>query len=63
METKSVVITENFLSQQSHQETNEPIVDLRVGDVVELREDGIYFTRKINLLETANLESTFSLFK
>lgn len=63
METKSVIVTENFLSQQSNQETNEPIVDLRVGDVVELREDGIYFTRKINMPKTANLESTFSLFK
>ncbi len=63
METKSVVVTENFLSQQCHEETNEPIVDLRVGDVVELREDGIYFSRKINLWETCDLESTFSKFK
>jgi len=63
MKTKLVVITENFLSQQSDKETNQRIVDLRVGDLVELKEDGIYFTRKINLSKNVDLEKTFSDFK
>jgi len=48
MEREIITLKTDFLSRQSNSK-GEPVVDLKAGDIVELREDGIYFTRKINL--------------
>ena len=49
----------------SHQNINKkPVVELYIGDVVELRNDGIYFTRKIQLFNHDNKrESVFNNIK
>lgn len=46
MESKKVKINKTIMSQQLNEDGN-PIVSLIDGDIVELKEDGIYLTRKI----------------
>ena len=46
MESKKVRINKTIMSQQLN-EDGSPVVSLIDGDVVELKEDGIYLTRKI----------------
>ena len=61
---ETIVMLKDLTSQQFEKESKEPFVNLKVGDTVELREDGIYFTRKVNLgSEIANLESSFNEIK
>lgn len=56
---KATILTE-VNSQQLDSKGN-PIVGLIKGDELELREDGIYFTRKIILPEGANLTRVFNV--
>ena len=64
MKKETIVITKDWVSQQWHKDKKEPLVHLMVGDVVELREDGIYFTRKVSLgNELSPLEPSFNQFK
>lgn len=61
---ETIVMLKDLTSQQFEKESKEPFVNLKTGDIVELREDGIYFKRKVNLgSETANLESCFNEIK
>ena len=46
MESKKVRINKTITSQQVSEDGN-PIISLIDGDVVELKEDGIYLTRRI----------------
>lgn len=45
----SIKIKKPIKSQQADYKTGELLIDLKEGDDVELREDGIYFTRRITL--------------
>lgn len=61
MRQEKIIITKSIQSQQSDK-TGKPIVDLIIGDIVEKREDGIFFTRKINTIShhpDVNLSSIF----
>lgn len=59
---KGIKIKKDIQSQQI-EVPNKPFVDLKAGDIVELKKDGIYFTRKINLpSKKANLKSVFENF-
>lgn len=57
-------MNKKIISQQLNEEFN-PIVDLIDGDIVELKEDGIYFTRKIGISEMPieNKERLLNIFK
>lgn len=63
MSSSKITIVQSIQSQQI-EAPNKPIVDLEEGDIVELRDDGIYFTRKIDMpYPEANLHSVFDAIK
>jgi hypothetical protein len=63
MADTSIHITREIQSQQADS-AGQLIVDLRIGDIVELRECGIYFTRKIDGLgEQASIKTVFEELK
>lgn len=43
-----VIIVKDSITSQQTNSLDKPIIDLIKGDVVEDREDGIYFTRKLD---------------
>lgn len=45
-----IKIKKNIQSQQYDEDGN-CVIDLRKDDIVELKEDGIYFTRKIKVVQ------------
>lgn len=57
--SKKLNVLKAIVSQQLDSNGN-PIVNLSYGDEVELRNDGIYFTRKINTPIGSDLESVFN---
>ncbi|HVA98960.1 MAG TPA: hypothetical protein VNG53_08700 [Bacteroidia bacterium] len=56
--SKIINIVKPIQSQQ-HDANGSILIHLIVGDVIKLKQDGIYITRKINLCEGYNLQSTF----
>lgn len=59
---KTINMVKSFESQQRG--TNlKPCIDLMAGDIVELKHDGMYFTRKINLLQEHDFKVTFDAIK
>lgn len=62
--SRVIEMKEEWISQQGSKD--ERCVHLKPGDIVELREDGIYFTRKIVINKDnpdINWESVFEAFR
>lgn len=63
MESNVLTIKKEWVSQQTDK-NNQPFVELKQGDVIELKDDGIYFTRKLDVgQETYNYKSVFENFR
>lgn len=58
--TQKFIMESDWVSQQTDK-LNRPLVELKKGDLVELKDDEIYFTRKINVgNEVFNRQSVFN---
>lgn len=55
-------IIHDFKSQQ-HDQNGDSIILLKKGDILQLKEDGIYFTRKINLENPDSAKENFNRLK
>ncbi len=57
-ELNIILINRDIISNQTN-EDNTPIIDLKKGDTVELKDDGIYISRRIYLDTFYTKESVF----
>lgn len=63
MEDSIFVIQKDVVSDQIDK-NGQPLVELKKGDVLQLKDDGIYFTRKVNVgRDIYNYKSVFEDFK